>query len=94
MMKSEFIEKLEVINPNYREFTEQEYKNIELVYMYHPAIQEKDDIIDLYLRFGYETIEDMISRSEKIREIDNQIFLKRQELDDLIDKKKMLGKQL
>lgn len=73
MMKNEFENLINTDVENKVVITDGEYAIIELVYMYHPAIGTKEDIAKLYLWFGMTVIEDMVGRSEDVRNLENQI---------------------
>ena len=67
MMKFEFIEMVYEISPTHIVPTDEEYKKIEFVYTYHPAIADKGTIARLWCEFGNMIIEDMTPRAERVR---------------------------
>lgn len=75
------------------EITDAMYKTIELVYMYHPAIEDKGDIVKLFLWFGMTVIEDMIQRSEDMRHLENQIRVAENNLQLLREEKRAKSKR-
>jgi len=66
MMKHEF-EKLAKC-----EVSTDDYAIIEIVYLYHPSIDIKDDIVYLYKLFGMVTIKDMLPRAEAVRQLEHR----------------------
>jgi len=84
MTKTEFEN---LINDDVNEkivITDGEYHAIiELVYMYHPAISTKEDIAQLYLKYGMTVIEDMVGRSEEVKNLENEIAQAKAKLDGL-----------
>lgn len=47
------------------DFTDEEYKQIEFVYTYHPLNLSKQDTADLYAKFGFGIFNDMIVTAQK-----------------------------
>ena len=78
MMKSEFIEILREISPTRKDPTDEEYKEIEFVYTYHPSIGNKECIVKLWADFGQKIIEDMIPRSRRVQEAEINVEAKKQ----------------
>lgn len=68
MMQSEF---LELIKKDSIDF--EIYEIIERVYTYHPAIETKKQIANLYLNFGMTAIGDMLPRAEKIMALEHKL---------------------
>jgi len=68
MMQSEFLALIKKDNIDF-----DTYEVIERVYTYHPAIQSKKQIADLYLNFGMTVIGDMLPRAEKIMTIEHKL---------------------
>lgn len=66
MLKTEFIDILEEISPTHSYPTDEEYKNIEVVYTYHPSISDKEDIVRLWANYGNIIIEDMSARAQAV----------------------------
>lgn len=63
--------------------TEAEYKLIEYVYMFHPAIGEvegKEQIAMLYLNFGMSLIQDMKPRAELMEKKEKELRTAREAL--------------
>lgn len=80
MMKHEF-EKLAKV-----EVSPETYNEIELVYMHHPAIQSKQDIVNLYLMVnGMTIIKDMMPRAQKIGDLEEDLRLTRQKANEIMD---------
>ena len=70
MMKAEFEEKIGVT------ITEDAYRAVELVYMYHPAcdcIHAKERIAELFQIGGMALIRDMVPRAKKCRDLEERI---------------------
>lgn len=66
--------------------TDSEYEVIETVYMYHPAVSNtegKVQIANLYCTMGIRVIMDMVPTAHKARNIEQAIYAKKQELNDL-----------
>lgn len=87
MMRNEFIERVRKINGGlYPEFTNEDWSTIQMVYTYHPSINEvtgKDQIAYLYFHFGMRIIKDMLTTAVQCKDLEEQIFAKRSELDKL-----------
>ena len=67
MQKQEFEERIE------RTVTDEQYKVIEEVYMWHPSIWNtsgKDEVAELYKSFGMTIFHDMLPRAKKAHELD------------------------
>lgn len=60
MMKSEFEKIVE------HSITEEEYEDIEMVYLCYPGISDKQEIANLYLKYGMLLITDMLRRAREI----------------------------
>ena len=63
----EFEERIE------RTVTDEQYKVIEEVYMWHPSIRNtsgKDEVAELYKSFGMTIFHDMLPRAKKAHELD------------------------
>lgn len=69
MQKQEFEERIE------RTVTDEQYKVIEEVYMWHPSIRNtsgKDEVAELYKSFGMTIFHDMLPRAKKAHELDEE----------------------
>lgn len=58
-----------------KQLTDKEYKLIEYVYQFHPAISEingKRQIARLYVEFGMGIIRDMLPRAEVMQKLENE----------------------
>lgn len=67
MQKQEFEERIE------RTVTDEQYKVIEEVYMWHSSIRNtsgKDEVAELYKSFGMTIFHDMLPRAKKAHELD------------------------
>lgn len=67
MQKHEFEERIG------RTVTDEQYKVIEAVYMWHPSVWNtsgKDEVAELYKSFGMTIFHDMLPRAQKARELD------------------------
>lgn len=70
MQKQEFEERIE------RTVTDEQYKIIEAVYMWHPSIRNtsgKDEVAELFKSFGMTIFHDMLPRAKKAQELDEQL---------------------
>lgn len=70
MQKQDFEERIE------RTVTDEQYKVIEEVYMWHPSIRNtsgKDEVAELYKSFGMTIFHDMLPRAMKAKELDEQL---------------------
>ena len=68
-----------------------QYKVIEYVYMYYPAIDEvhgKDQIASLYNMFGMTVINDMLPRARRGEQLEKDLFEAKKRLDEI--KKRLL----
>lgn len=84
MTKEEFEQRID------NEISNQTYKLIEKVYMFHPSISAeggKDEIASLYSQFGIRIIADMLPTALKMEEIEKEEFELRNKLDRLKNKK-------
>lgn len=66
--------------------TDEDYKAIEFVYTFHPAIDEcdgKKQIVDLVGNFGMRIVFDMLPTARKARGIEAAIASTREQLDKL-----------
>lgn len=70
--------------------SQEDYNMIEIVYMYHPAIQGKDDIVRLYMTYGMTVIMDMVPRSKAIAILESEVQNKRIEIEKLNEEMKKL----
>jgi len=77
MMKQEFEDKLGAA------VTQAEYELIEIVYMYYPGINYASEIVSLFKIGGMLLIKDMLTRAEKIVELENKMSLINTELHKL-----------
>lgn len=79
MTKQEFLKNLNEFLPEDRQIsavTDSEYAVIEKVYMFHPSISEtngKNEIAELYTRFGWAIIKDMLPRAELMAEKEREM---------------------
>ena len=62
MLQSEF-DRLTI-----RPYTEEEFSDIHYVYCYHPAVQSKKDIADLWTIGGICLIKDMMTTARRVEE--------------------------
>lgn len=66
--------------------TDEDYKAIEFVYMFHPAIDEcdgKKQIVDLVGNFGMRIVFDMFPTARKAKNIEESIAYSRSRIDEL-----------
>lgn len=62
-----------------------DYDTIEKVYTFHPSISErrgKQEIVDIYLRFGMRLIRDMLPTANEAERLEREIQTKRIELEE------------
>ena len=72
----ECAEKVKVSTENIKEPTDSEYKDIEYVYTWHPAISEtrgKRQIAWLYVNFGMCVIRDMYETASLYEDLDDEL---------------------
>lgn len=89
MTKQEFESRLE---PG-KTVTGGQYKIIEYVYMFYPAIDEargKDQIASLYNMFGMTVINDMLPRARRGEQLENDLFEAKKRLDEIKNEITML----
>lgn len=89
MTKQEF----EVRLTGEKTVTDEQYKEIEYVYNYYPAISNisgKDQIAILYDMFGMTVIKDMYPRAHRAEELEREIREARIKLDNLTNTYYML----
>lgn len=82
MTKQEFESRLEAG----KTVTGGQYKIIEYVYMYHPAIDEvhgKDQIASLYNMFGMTVINDMMPRARRMEQLEKDLSDIKERLDEI-----------
>lgn len=75
--------------------TDAQYKVIEYVYNFYPAISEtagKDQIACLYSMFGMTVIKDMYPRAHRAEEVEREIRVARERLNELNGTLDMLGR--
>ena len=77
MMKSEFENLID------RKVTDEQYIDIEMVYMYYPGIENKEQITQIYKIGGDPLINDMIGRAFKIKDIEEKMQADRMALEVL-----------
>ena len=63
MMREEFEELLPA--DKVKDLTDQEYKQIEFVYTYHPLNLSKQDTAFLYAKFGFGIFNDLLENAQK-----------------------------
>lgn len=69
---------------------EKDYKIIEYVYNWHPSISDtkgKDEIAELYSKFGMRIIKDMVNTAEENESFFNEIQNINHEIEKLMQKK-------
>jgi hypothetical protein len=77
MMKSEFERLVDVT------VTEEQYMDIETVYMYYPGIENKEQVARLWLIGGTPLINDMLDRAIKMKNLEEEISFRKQQVDAL-----------
>lgn len=80
MTKDEFISKITTDKIP----TDEEYDVIETVYAFHPCIDNvkgKEQIAELYSKFGFRVIKDMKETAEKARQLEDKILKLNSQLD-------------
>ena len=77
MMKAEFENLID------RKVTDEQYIDIEMVYMYYPGIENKEQITQIYKIGGDPLINDMIGRAFKIKDIEEKMQADRMALEVL-----------
>ena len=92
-MKHEFEKMVNTDLENKITITDEMYQTIELVYMYHPAIEGKEDIAKLFLWFGMTVIMDMAPRAEDMKVLESQIQVAESNLQRLREEKRTKSKK-
>lgn len=88
MMKSEFEERLNEIEPITRTVSDADYQIIEYIYTFHPSISEtegKRQVALLYHEFGIRIFKDMKATADRNRELEVEIGRARHHLQSLLD---------
>lgn len=89
MMREEFEREVTILNGSVENLTDEDYKTIEFVYTFHPAVPEKSDIAAIYvLKHGMAIIRDMVPTAQKAQELDSkmmELIRQRNELNKQID---------
>lgn len=70
---------------------QEKYEKIEEVYMWHPSIESKEQMAELYDRYGIRLICDMLPRARRIKDLENKLLilqLECRELQEEINKEK------
>lgn len=87
MTREEFEKSCYEVNPKNRKHpTDAEYKDIEYVYNFHPAISEtegKGQIATLYVNYGMSVIRDMKPRAERMEKLEKDLRTTREVLKDI-----------
>lgn len=95
MTQPEFLARAAAINGGGATITNEDYKVVEYVYNFHPAIKEvggKDQIAELWVHFGMRVIRDMVPTAKRAEELEAQIRHLRIELDKARDEMEALKK--
>lgn len=85
MTKQEFLNLLPV---DKQKISDDDYKIIEFVYQFHPAISNADgkkDIAKIYIHFGMSVINDMYPKALIVSNIEKEIFTIKSELNEKLD---------
>lgn len=88
MQKQEFEERIE------RTVTDEQYKVIEEVYMWHPSIRNtsgKDEVAELYKSFGMTIFHDMLPRAKKAHELDELLRNAQREVQRIQEEMQITG---
>lgn len=77
MQKYEFEERID------GKVTDEQYKIIEIVYMWHPSVRNtsgKEEVAELFKSFGMAIFHDMYPRAKKAQELDKQLRIAKREV--------------
>lgn len=88
MQKREFEERIE------SKVTDEQYKIIETVYMWHPSVRNtsgKDEVAELFKSFGMTIFHDMLPRAKKAQELDEKLRVAQREVDRIQEEIKELS---
>ena len=88
MQKREFEERIE------GKVTDEQYKIIEAVYMWHPSVRDtsgKDEVAELFKSFGMSIFHDMLPRAKKAQELDEKLRVAQREVDRILEEIKELS---
>lgn len=92
MTKAEFLDRVKAVleSENIKDvkagISDNDYKSVEFVYTWHPAISEvngKEQIARIYVDFGMSVISDMIPRSRLMRERETEFMRIQSSLNEL-----------
>lgn len=96
MMKSEFIDHVNALGKGltFESLSDDDYRVIEHVYNYHPAIDNKEDIAKIYcLRGGFQIIKDMWSTANEWAQKEQEIMKLRKQADEINSKLKAYSEE-
>lgn len=88
MMKSEFEARIG------KRISDAEYEVVEFVYQYHPAIKNitgKDDVAELYTRFGVGIFREMSCMANRAMELERKVSCCKAELEKLMEEARILA---
>lgn len=88
MQKREFEERIE------SKVTDEQYKIIEAVYMWHPSVRNtsgEDEVAELFKSFGMTIFHDMLPRAKKAQELDEKLWVAQREVDRIVEEIKELS---
>lgn len=92
MTKAEFLDRVKAVleSENIKDvkagISDNDYKSVEFVYTWHPAIDEvngKDQIARIYVDFGMSVISDMVPRSRLMMEKETECMRIQSSLNEL-----------
>ncbi len=92
MTKQEFLDRVQAvlesegIKGEKAGISDNDYRSVEFVYTWHPAISEvngKDQIAKIYVDFGMSIISDMVSRSHIMREKETELMRLQSSINEL-----------
>lgn len=92
MTKQEFLDRVQAVFESEgikgvkAGISDNDYRSVEFVYTWHPAISEvngKEQIAKIYVDFGMSVISDMVSRSHIMREKETELMRLQSSINEL-----------
>jgi hypothetical protein len=88
-MKHEFEEKVNAIDCN-KKFTQEQYEIIERVYTFYPGISNKDEVVEMFVKYGMIIFNDLLPRAQAFADIQDEIIQNKKALEIIKNREKKL----